>query len=178
MPKVGVKGLLAFLVARYVYLLHTAGKQMWTTGKLRGWSWDVHDLDGGLPVCGIQDEYDAVEAQYKIEKDQLAELETRFEPLDAEFKTILEERDVTYRMRLAGEREVVRRYMAALALQAWWRSYRVRKACQIAAKKRAKAASKGMKSKGGKGKKKGKKEGEESKPTEAAQPEQAVAKTE
>lgn len=78
-----------------------------------------------------QDEFDEVEAQYKIEKAQLTELELRFEPLDAEFKAIMEERDVAYRARLAEERDLVRRQQAALALQAWWRSYRVRKACQV-----------------------------------------------
>jgi len=79
----------------------------------------------------VQDEYDEVEEQYKIEKAQLTELELRFEPLDAEFKVILEERDVRYRAWLADERDVIRRQQAALALQAWWRSYRVRKACQV-----------------------------------------------
>ena len=82
----------------------------------------------------------------------------RFEPLDAEFKAILEERDVAYRARLTTDREAIRRHQAALALQAWWRSYRVRKACMAAAKKRAKAARKGKKKE--KGGKKGKKRGE------------------
>lgn len=111
-----------------------------------------------------------MEAQYKIEKEQLTELELRFEPLEAEFKAILEERDLAYRARLAAEREVVRRQQAALSLQAWWRSYRVRKACAIAAKKRAKAAAKEKKKAKGKGKGKKTKENknEEDKPPEAA----------
>jgi len=120
----------------------------------------------------VEDEYDEVKEQYKIEKAQLTELELRFEPLEAEFRAILEERDVDYRAQLAAEREVVRRQQAALALQAWWRSYRVRKACQIMAKKRAKAAAKGKKKdKGGKKKRKEKEakekqEAAENKPAE------------
>ena len=119
----------------------------------------------------VQDEYDEVEEQYKIEKAQLTDLELRFEPLDAEFKAILEERDVAYRARLTEERNAVRKLQAALALQAWWRSYRVRKACQVMAKKRAKAAGKGKKDKKGKEKGKGKK-GEETdeKPVEEGVP--------
>jgi len=113
----------------------------------------------------MQDEFDEVEAQYKIEKAQLTELELRFEPLEAEFKAILEERDVAYRARLTADREAIRRRQAALTLQAWWRSYRVRKACQVAAKKRAKAAAKEKKGKG-KGKK-GKEKKVEDKPPEA-----------
>ena len=107
-----------------------------------------------------------MEEQYKIEKAQLTELELRFEPLDAEFKAILEERDVAYRARLTADRETNRRQQAALALQAWWRSYRVRKACMLAAKKRAKKAGKGKrKEKGGKkGKKKGEEKAEEKPP--------------
>ena len=92
--------------------------------------------------AAVQDEFDEVEAQYKIEKAQLTELELRFEPLEAEFKAILEERDLAYRARMTAEREDVRRRQAALTVQAWWRSYRVRKACMVAAKKRAKAAAK------------------------------------
>ena len=118
----------------------------------------------------LQDEYDEVEAQYKIEKAQLTELELRFEPLDAEFRAILEERDVAYRARQAAERDAVRRQQAALALQAWWRSYRVRKACQAAAKKRAKAAAKDKKGKG-----KGKKGKEAKKPADEKPPEDAAA---
>ena len=111
-----------------------------------------------MTACA-QDEYDEVETQYKIEKAELIELELRFEPLEAEFKAILNERDIAYRALMAAEREHNRRLQSALALQAWWRSYRVRKACQLAEKKRVKAASKGKKKeKGGKKGKKGKKE--------------------
>jgi len=88
--------------------------------------------------------------------------------MDAEFKQILEERDVAYRGRLTTEREVVRRQQAALALQAWYRSYRMRKACQVAAKKRAKAAGKGKKDKG-------KEKEEEDKPPEEASQENPPA---
>lgn len=121
----------------------------------------------------MQDEYDDVEEQYRIEKAQLTELELRFEPLEAEFKAILEERDVAYRAQLAAERDVVRRQQAALALQAWWRSYRVRKACQLMAKKRAKAAGKGKKDK-----KKGKKGKKDAEKTQEAPPAPAPAPTE
>jgi len=121
----------------------------------------------------VQDEYDDVEEQYRIEKAQLTELELRFEPLEAEFKAILEERDVAYRAQLAAERDVVRRQQAALALQAWWRSYRVRKACQLMAKKRAKAAGKGKKDK-----KKGKKGKKDAEKTQEAPPAPAPAPTE
>ena len=130
----------------------------------------------GPAVCcwpGVQDEYDEVEEQYKIEKAQLTELELRFEPLEAEFKAILEERDLAYHARLAAEREVFRRQQAALALQAWWRSYRVRKTCQAIAKKRAKAAAKGKKKeKGKKGKKAKEQPAAEDKPAEEKTTEQ------
>lgn len=101
----------------------------------------------------LQEEYDMVEAQYKIEKAQLISLEERFEPLDAKFRAIMEERDMAYRARKTAEREEARRIQSAMAIQAWWRSYRVRKALAIKARKLAKLAAKGAKKKKKKNKK-------------------------
>lgn len=101
-----------------------------------------YDVKWSLFVVILQEEYDEVAAQYKIEKAQLDELEERFAPLNVEFQEIMEERDVIYRARKLAEREEVRRLYSVLAIQAWWRSYLVRKALAIKAKKLAKLAKK------------------------------------
>jgi len=89
-----------------------------------------------------QDEYDEVLAQYIIEKAQLDELEIRFAPLNVEFQIVMEEHDDIYRTRQKDKREATRRLMSALAIQAWWRAYRIRKATAIKVKKQAKLAKK------------------------------------
>lgn len=90
----------------------------------------------------MQDEYDEVSAQYKIEKAQLDDLEERFIPLSVQYEIIMEEHDVIHRARKAAERQQLRRITAAQTLQAWWRSYRIRKALAAKEKKLAKLAKK------------------------------------
>jgi aminoglycoside N3'-acetyltransferase len=92
--------------------------------------------------CLLQDEYDEVLAQYMIERAQLSDLEKRFAPLNMEFQTIMTEREALYAARKTAEREEERRVASALIIQAWWRSYRVRKALAAKAKKLAKNAKK------------------------------------
>ena len=89
-----------------------------------------------------QDEYDEVAAQYKIEKAQLDELEIRFAPLNEEYQIIMEERADIYRAQSSEEREENRRLLSAMAIQAWWRAYLVRKANAKKIKKREKLAKK------------------------------------
>ena len=101
-------------------------------------------------VNGHQNEFESVSLAYSIEKAQLNRLEAKFAPINEEFQAIIEERDLLYRARQAANRDEWRRLHAALALQAWWRSYRIRKALAVKAKKLAKLAKK----KGKKGKKK------------------------
>ena len=92
-----------------------------------------------------KDEYEDIDAKYTEEKKQLNELEEKFKVLEAEYKQILEERRIARERREAQERELQTEIKAALVIQAFWRSFKVRKAV------------KSKKKKGGKGKGKGKK---------------------
>ncbi|CAH1802029.1 unnamed protein product [Owenia fusiformis] len=92
-----------------------------------------------------QDEFEEIDAVYTEEKKQLNELEERFKTLEAEYNSIMEERRISRERREAQEREMQAAVKAATTIQAYWRSFKVRKAL--------KARKKGKKGKGKKGKK-------------------------
>ncbi|XP_033730341.1 dynein regulatory complex protein 10-like [Pecten maximus] len=89
-----------------------------------------------------QNEYEEIDAEYTKEKKQLHELEERFKTLEDEYQQIMEERRVAREKREAAERDMSNMVKAATTIQAFWRSFKVRKAL------------KGRKKKGGGGKKK------------------------
>lgn len=96
----------------------------------------------------IQEEYDRINAQYEFEKEDLAELETRFKVVEEQYQAILEERRLEEEARRQKEEELRMMNEAASKIQAIWKNYITKK----------NANKKGQK-KGGKkaGKKKGKK---------------------
>ncbi|XP_069135643.1 dynein regulatory complex protein 10-like [Argopecten irradians] len=89
-----------------------------------------------------QNEYEEIDAEYTKEKKQLHELEERFKTLEDEYQQIMEERRIAREKREAAERDMSNMVKAATTIQAFWRSFKVRKAL------------KGRKKKGGGGKKK------------------------
>ena len=80
---------------------------------------------------------------YTEEKKQLNELEERFKTLEAEYNQIQEERRIARERREAAERELQISVMAATTIQAFWRSFKVRKA--LKGKKKKKGGKKGKK---------------------------------
>jgi len=89
-----------------------------------------------------QDEYEEIDLVYTEEKKQLFELEERFATLEKEYLAIMEERRVARDKRERAQRELALLVKSATTIQAFWRSYKVRKALKAKNKK-----------KGGKGKK-------------------------
>lgn len=102
-----------------------------------------------LTFSSTQDEYEEIDLIYTEEKKQLLELEERFAALEKEYLAIMEERRIAREKRERAQRELNMLVKAATTIQAFWRSYKVRKAL---AKKKKK-----QKGKKGKGKGKGKK---------------------
>ena len=88
----------------------------------------------------MQDEYEAIDAVYMEEKKQLNELEDRFHVLEAEYNRIMDERRRAREVRETAERHLQTMIRASLTIQAFWRSFKVRKA--IKAKKRRGAVQK------------------------------------
>ncbi|KAK3083849.1 hypothetical protein FSP39_004080 [Pinctada imbricata] len=82
-----------------------------------------------------QTEYEEIDALYTGEKKQLHELEERFKTLEAEYQQIMEERRVAREKREAAEREMASMVKAATTIQAFWRSFKVRKALKARKKK-------------------------------------------
>lgn len=96
----------------------------------------------------MQEEFDELETFYIEEKRQLKELEERFETLEKEYSTIVEERRIRREAREASERRLRAMIRAATRIQAYWRAYKIRKGLKNKKKKK-----KGKKGKG-KGRKK------------------------
>ncbi|KAK6192225.1 hypothetical protein SNE40_003732 [Patella caerulea] len=92
-----------------------------------------------------QDEYEEIDEIYTEEKKQLHELEERFKTLETEYKQIQEERRLARERREKAEQEMARMIRAATTVQAFWRSYKVRKA--LKAKKKKGGGKKGKKGK-------------------------------
>ncbi|KAL3858482.1 hypothetical protein ACJMK2_013071 [Sinanodonta woodiana] len=89
-----------------------------------------------------QDEYEEIDAVYTEEKKQLHELEERFKTLEAEYQQIMEERRLARERRDAAEREMALMIKAATTIQAFWRSFKVRKALKARKKKGGKKGKK------------------------------------
>lgn len=83
----------------------------------------------------LQDEYEEIDEVYTQEKKQLHELEERFKTLEAEYQTIMEERRLARERREAAERELALMIKASTTIQAFWRSFKVRKALKARKKK-------------------------------------------
>ncbi|XP_052797931.1 dynein regulatory complex protein 10-like [Mya arenaria] len=82
-----------------------------------------------------QDEFEEIDEVYTQEKTQLHELEERFKTLEAEYNTIMEERRLARERREAAERELALMIKASTTIQAFWRSFKVRKALKSRKKK-------------------------------------------
>lgn len=83
----------------------------------------------------FQNEYEEIDAVYTEEKKQLNELEERFKTLESEYQQIMEERRVARDRREAAERDLALMVKAATTIQAFWRSFKVRKALKARKKK-------------------------------------------
>ena len=92
----------------------------------------------------FQDEFEEIDAVYTEEKKQLNELEERFKTLEEEYTQIMEERRIAREKREAAEREMAMTVGAATTIQAFWRSFKVRKALK-SKKKKGKKGKKGKK---------------------------------
>lgn len=88
-----------------------------------------------------QDEFEEIDEVYTKEKKELNELEERFKTLETEYKQIMEERRIARERREAAERELHMCIKAATTIQAFWRSFKVRKA--LKSKKKKKGGKKG-----------------------------------
>jgi wobble nucleotide-excising tRNase len=80
----------------------------------------------------------------------LHELEERFKTLEEEYQQIMEERRIAREAREKAEREMQLMILASTTIQAFWRSFKIRKMLR-GKKKKGKGKGKG---KGKKGKKK------------------------
>lgn len=89
-----------------------------------------------------QNEYEEIDAVYTEEKKQLNELEERFKTLEEEYQQIMEERRLARERREAAEREMSLMVKASTTIQAFWRSYKVRKALKARKKKGGKKKGK------------------------------------
>lgn len=90
-----------------------------------------YDTDMGIR----QDKFEEIDAVYTEEKKQLNELEERFKTLETEYNQIMEERRISRERREAAERELQASMKAATTIQAFWRSFKVRKALKSKKKK-------------------------------------------
>lgn len=88
-----------------------------------------------------QDKYEEIDEQYTKEKKQLNELEERFKTLEEEYKTIMAEREAERERKEKEARELQLCMQAATTIQAFWRSFKVRKA--IRTKKKGKKGKRG-----------------------------------
>lgn len=91
-----------------------------------------------------QEEYEEIEAAYNAQKKQLDEVEERFKTMSQEYDQIQEERRLAREKREAAEREMALMVKAATTIQAFWRSFKVRKA--LKARKKKGGGKKGKKS--------------------------------
>ncbi|XP_013381737.1 IQ domain-containing protein D [Lingula anatina] len=87
-----------------------------------------------------QSQFEEMDTRYTEEKKQLHELEERFTTLETEYKQIQEERRIAREKREAAEREMQMMIKGATTIQAFWRSYKVRKA--LKSKKKGKGKGK------------------------------------
>ncbi|XP_014673512.1 PREDICTED: IQ domain-containing protein D-like [Priapulus caudatus] len=91
--------------------------------------------------------YERIYGEYREESDQLMELEDRYDVLETQHRAIVEERRIEAEDRERRAREMALNARAAIIIQAYWKSFKVRKMLRAKSKKKGK----------GGGKKKGKK---------------------
>ena len=84
----------------------------------------------------MQEKFEEIDADYTLEKKQLTELEERFKTLEEEYNQIMEERRIARERQEAAERELQMNITAATCIQAFWRSFKVRKALKAKKKKK------------------------------------------
>ncbi|CAH8531279.1 unnamed protein product [Dicrocoelium dendriticum] len=88
----------------------------------------VHKYD--QEMTALQSEYDTLDVEYTREKKELSELEERFLTLEEEYTEILEERRIQEMNRQREEAETLALQQSITTIQAFWRSYKTRKAAQ------------------------------------------------
>ncbi|OCU01642.1 dynein regulatory complex protein 10 [Xenopus laevis] len=96
-----------------------------------------------------QDELEELEAEYTLEKAQLAEVQEKLAVMEEEYTQIMEERRLAKLRMEEEERELANKNRAATLIQAHWKGYLVRQSMK-SKKKKKKGKGKG---KGKKGKK-------------------------
>lgn len=95
----------------------------------------------------LQEEFETIERIYSEEKKQLMELEERFSSLEKEYVKIRKEREDSKKWKEESERRLIRMMRAATTIQAYWRSYKVRKLLKVRKKKVAAASGRKKKKK-------------------------------
>jgi len=93
-----------------------------------------------------QDELERVQDAYDIEKEELDDLRERFTKLSVDYDAIMEERRLQAEEEERQRKELEMKTYNATVIQAFFRSYKVRKLLKAKAKK----AKKGKKGKKGK----------------------------
>lgn len=88
-----------------------------------------------------QDEFEQIDAVYKQEKQQLEDLEQRFQVLEEEYNRIQEERRLEAERKAAEQKRLENLTKAAVVIQAHWRSYATRR--KLKSKKKGKKGKKG-----------------------------------
>jgi len=116
------------------------GRKIKTESALETWI-AKYDADMGER----QEEFEQIDTVYKIEKQQLEDLETRFQVLEEEYTRIMEERRIAAEQKAEEERRLRLLTKAAVVIQAHWRSFATRK--KLKQKKKGKKGKKGKKSK-------------------------------
>lgn len=86
----------------------------------------VHKYD--QEMTALQTEYEVLDEEYTREKKELSELEERFLTLEEEYKEIMEERRIQEINRQKEEAGKMALEQSITTIQAYWRSYKTRKA--------------------------------------------------
>nr|AAI68810.1 Unknown (protein for MGC:188990) [Xenopus tropicalis] len=93
-----------------------------------------------------QDELEELEAEYNLEKAQLAEVQEKLAVMEEEYIQIMEERRLAKLRMEEEERELANKNRAATVIQAHWKGYLVRQSMK-SKKKKKKGKGKGKKGK-------------------------------
>lgn len=110
---------------------------------------------GWLSVCGLQAQFDELEAAHNAERAQLDELSVRFQKVFEQRNTILEERRLAAEKRAQDELDLQRQVTSAVFIQYMWRKMLQRRLLNKKQKKKKKGKGSGKKRKGSSGSRKG-----------------------